>query len=479
MNANELKRLKEVEELAKGLEPTEEQLRTWLTNLGEYSVHFLQNIEKVKGYNSNFDPIERINTSTIQEEPAALADVLADYHETAATIGLNPASGRHLGYIPGGGIITGAIGDYIAALTNLYAGVYFASPGAVRIEHTMIEWLVQVFKMPKSTTGTLTSGGSLANLIALVCARDARNVRSKDFEKLVIYTSSQTHHCVDKAIRIAGLADAQQRQIPLDDNYRMFPKAFREIIEQDKQAGLIPFLLVASAGTTDTGAVDPLVDLSTLCKANNIWFHIDAAYGGFFQLTHSAKQTLTGIELADSLVVDPHKGLFLPYGIGAVLVKDGKQLHESNRYQANYMQDAETARSEWSPAELSPELTRHFRGLRMWLSLRVLGLAPFRAALEQKLLLAQYAYDHLREMEGIETGPPPQLSVVLFRYKADSDDADALNRANVKSIQQEGEVFISSTTIDGIVWLRFAILAFRTDLKVIDNALEVVKSRLD
>ena len=242
---------------------------------------------------------------------------------------------------------------------------------------------------------------------------------------------------------------------------------------------MIPFILVASAGTTDTGAVDPLPELATICQKNDIWFHVDAAYGGFFQLTESGREILKGIEQADSLVVDPHKGLFLPYGTGAVLIKDGEQLHESNRYQANYMQDAETARDEWSPAELSPELTRHFRGLRMWLSLRVLGVAPFRAALEQKLLLAKYAHFHLSQMDGIEIGPEPQLSVVLFRYKGKPEEVNALNRTKVKSIQEEGEVFISSTTIDGTVWLRFAILAFRTDRKVIDKALEVVKSRIN
>ena len=214
MEFNQLERLQEVEAQAAHLEPSEEQLRTWLSTVEQYSIQFLQNIEQAKGYISDFSPSEQIKASAIQEAPTPFADVVAEYHKSAAIVGLNPASGRHLGYIPGGGVITGAIGDYLAALTDLYAGIYFASPGAVRIENSMVEWMAQVFNMPSTTTGTLTSGGSLANLIALVCARDARKVKSKDFDKLVIYTSSQTHHCVDKAIRIAGLADAQQRQIP-------------------------------------------------------------------------------------------------------------------------------------------------------------------------------------------------------------------------------------------------------------------------
>ena len=188
--------------------------------------------------------------------------------------------------------------------------------------------------------------------------------------------------------------------VDLDDNYRIKADAVKKEIEKDKKDGRFPWLIIASAGTTDFGVIDPLDELSEIAKENKMWFHVDGAYGSFFVLSKTAKPRLKGIEKAYSLVLDPHKGLFLPYGLGVVLVKDKNKLNAAHYYTANYLQDAVAIEEEPSPADLSPELTKHFRGLRLWLPLMLHGVKPFRAGLEEKLLLTKYFYEELKKING-------------------------------------------------------------------------------
>jgi glutamate/tyrosine decarboxylase-like PLP-dependent enzyme len=250
--------------------------------------------------------------------------------------------------------------------------------------------------------------------------------------------------------------------------------ALERAIEADRVQGLSPFLVVASAGTTDTGVVDPIEEIAEICDEENLWLHVDAAYGGFFLLCEEGKRALGRLDGSHSLVMDPHKTLFLPYGSGAVLVRDRARLLESHHYTASYMQDALRAKDELSPADLSPELTKHFRGLRLWLPLLLHGLAPFRAALEEKLLLARYFHERISELPGFEVGPPPDLSVVTFRYRPASGDADEFNRRLVEAIQRDGRVFLSSTVLDSRFTLRCAVVAFRVHLETIDLAVEIL-----
>jgi glutamate/tyrosine decarboxylase-like PLP-dependent enzyme len=237
---------------------------------------------------------------------------------------------------------------------------------------------------------------------------------------------------------------------------------------------MVPLIVIASAGTTDVGAIDPLVEIGAIATSHGLWYHIDAAYGGFFILTDEGKEKLRGLELADSIIIDPHKGLFLPYGLGVVLVKDVEDLKRSYSFTANYMQDAFTAPDELSPAELSPELTKHFRGLRLWLPLKLHGLAPFRACLEEKLLLAKYFYAEVQKL-GFESDLEPELSVVIYRYVPETGDPDEFNRRLLKRVIDDGRIFLSSTVLNGKFTLRFACLAFRTHLKTVDTLLEILR----
>ncbi len=467
--------LLELEKTARRLEPSAGERHAAREAVLAYAEEFLERIESVKAYDNGAGKGEGLIESPITEDGVGIEELVEMVRRNVDTPGLNPASGGHLGYIPGGGIYYSALGDYLADVSNRYAGVFYASPGAVRMENMLIRWMCDLVGYPAEASGNLTTSGSLANMIAIVVARDAKHIGSAAVPRSVIYLSKQTHHSIDKAIRVAGLGECIIRYIDLDERFRMVPEDLADKIAADKTAGLTPFLVVASAGTTDVGAIDPLARIGAIASENGLWYHIDAAYGGFFALTEEGKSKLRGLELADSLIIDPHKGLFIPYGLGVVLVKNVRDLQRSFSFNAHYMQDAFSAPDELSPAELSPELTKHFRGLRLWLPLKLHGVAPFRACLEEKLMLAKYFHGEVQKI-GFESDLEPELSVVTFRYVPPSGDRDAFNRRLLEHVIDDGRIFLSSTMLNGKFTFRFACLSFRTHLNTVDTLLEILKT---
>ena len=385
--------------------------------------------------------------------------------------GIATTSPRFMGYIPGGGLFHSALGDMLAAASNKYSGFAPAAPGAVRIENACTAWLASVIGYPETSSGTLTSGGSLANLTAIVAARDARDADGGG----AVYLTRFAHHCVDKALHIAGRGAAPRRVIATDSSYRMSPDALEQALEEDRRNGVRPWLVVASAGTVDTGAVDPLPVIAEHCRRHAAWFHVDGAYGGLFALCDEGRARLQGIDQADSVALDPHKTLFLPYGTGAVLVRDGTKLSAAFSASADYIRPFSETDVGPSPADLSPELTRHFRAMRLWLPLQIAGVGAFRAAQAEKLALARYFHARLAEIDGFDAGPEPQLSVVAFRYLPKSGDIDQFNERLIRHIQEEGRVMLSGTRIDGSFFLRCAILCFRTHLEHVEEAIAAVR----
>jgi glutamate/tyrosine decarboxylase-like PLP-dependent enzyme len=470
--------IKELEQQARQLETTTEERNHLFDKAHQYGEDFLNALPEKAAYVNSDSMGKGVYELPFDEKPKEFDRLLKVLKSEVDRPGLNPASGKHAGYIPGGGLYPSAIADYLAAVTNRYTGVFFSSPGAVRIENMCIRWMNDLIGYPEGATGNLTSGGSIANLIALVVARDNSAIKAEDFNRAVIYTTRQVHHCVVKAIKFAGLGEATLRTIAMDDHYCMEADALEEQIQSDKEEGLLPLTIFASAGTTDLGAVDPLDKIGDIAGRHDLWFHVDAAYGGFFLLTNHGKAVMKGIEKSDSATIDPHKGLFLPYGSGALLVKDGEKLYDSQHMSANYLQDTYKATEEASPADLSPELSKHFRGLRMWLPLQLFGVQPFRAALDEKLLLTRYFFDEIQQVDGIEVGPKPELSVAFFRYVPKSGDADMFNKNLADAIHNDGRVFLSSTHINGTVFLRLAVLNFRTHLEEVDLILSVLKEKI-
>lgn len=400
-------------------------------------------------------------------DPTVVLDYIA---ECVDRPGFATTSPRFMAYIPGGAVPYSAFGDLLAAASNKYSGFASASPGAVRIENACAAWLASVIGFPQDSAGTLTSGGSIANLTAIVTAREARDADGGG----AVYVTRFAHYCIDKALHIAGRGRSPKRVIATGEHYRMSVEALEQALEEDRRSGIRPWLVVASAGTVDTGAIDPLPEIVELCRRYGAWLHVDGAYGGLFALCEEGRALLRGIEQADSVALDPHKTLFLPYGTGAVVVRDGRLLQDAFSASGEYIRPLGESEVGPSPADLSPELTRHFRALRLWLPLQIAGIAAFRAAQAEKLALARYFHARLSEIDGWDPGPPPNLSVVAFRYLPKSGDVDEFNEQLIRHIQQEGRVMLSGTRIDGSFRLRCAILCFRTHLEHVDDAIDAL-----
>ncbi|MBF8149398.1 aminotransferase class V-fold PLP-dependent enzyme [Winogradskyella sp. F6397] len=474
-----INKIKELEKLSRLLDPKESIREQWNAEVLEYSNTFINNLDTSKAFIQSKENGKAIYNLDIEEQAVELTSLLDSTTKNIDGVGINPASGGHMGYIPGGGLYPSALGDYMAAISNRYAGVFYAAPGAVRLENMIIKWMCRLMGYPTTAFGNLTSGGSIANLMALVTAREAYNLKARDFEKSVIYLTKQAHHSILKAIRISGLSEAQLRYIPLDNNLKLSAEHLETAIIEDKEKGLIPFYINASFGTTNTGTIDPLEAIAEIAKKHKLWFHVDGAYGGFFKLVKKLDSKFKGITEADSITLDPHKTLFLPYGTGAVLIKDKENLLKAYHCLADYMQDTVGKEDEISPADISAEQTKHFRGMRMWLPLKLFGLKPFRAALEEKLNLTTYFYDEIQKLPGFEVGPEPELSVAIFRYVPKDGDANVFNRELIEAIQTDGRIFLSSTNINNVFWIRIAIVQFRTHLEQIDLLLDIIKKYID
>jgi aromatic-L-amino-acid/L-tryptophan decarboxylase len=470
-------RIRRLELEARLLDPGAEERVLLRDKVVAYADRFLERIDEMPAFVMSEGEDSVLYDSPISEGSTAPDEVLELLDRGVIQSGVNVGSGGHLAYIPGSNLYASALADYLAAVTNRYAGLQFASPGAVHMERILLKWMADLLGYPAASAGDLTSGGSIANLVGIVTAREAHDLKARDFPRAVVYLSEQTHHAIAKALRIAGLEEAVKRFVPLDRRHRMRPEELEASVEDDVKAGLYPWLIAATAGTTDVGAVDPLDDLADIAHRNGLWLHVDGAYGATFVLTEQGKRILSGIERSDSVVLDPHKGLFLPFGSGAVLVREGRHLLDAHHYDASYLQDKDALASgdEVSPADLSPELSRHFRALRLWLPLKLAGVAPFRAALEEKLLLARYFHERMRLEDGFEVGPAPDLSIVAVRYVPTRGDPDAFNRKLINAVQRDGRVFLSSTQIDGKFTLRVAILSLRTHLDTIEQTIEILR----
>ncbi|MFT7460769.1 MAG: aromatic-L-amino-acid decarboxylase, partial [Planctomycetota bacterium] len=408
--------IKKYEEQSQSIEPEAGQRRELLEKVNHYTEGFLDSIHARNAYVKEGLDGKGIRDALIEEEGVDMDSILKLYKDNVEQQGINTVSGKFMGYIAPCSMFYSALGDYIAAITDPFSVDYMSSPGAVRMEKMLLDWMAGLVGYPSGALGNLASGGSMATLICIVTARETHGIKAKDFDKSVVYATKLTHHCVRKGLHVAGMGECVIRYVPTDDAYRMRPDALAECIENDKQQGLQPWMVVASAGTTDLGSVDPFNAIADVASKHKLWFHIDGAYGGFFILSDLVKDKFKGVERSDSIVMNPHKTLYTPFGLGAAIIKKGDLLYKAHHYTASYLQDNALEQDEVSPSNLGPELTRHFRALRLWLPLKLIGIAPFRAALSEKILLTRYAYERMRDQDGFEMGPYPELSTFAFRY---------------------------------------------------------------
>lgn len=451
------------------LEPAVQEMRAMLASVGAFSETFIGGLADAPA-SGPVDPAlhERIR-NTIGERPESLDGALEIIREATGE-GFNTTSGGFMAYIPGGGLYAAAVADYLACVVNRYVGIAPPAPAMVEIEWRAVRWLCDLFAFPAEARGVLTSGGSMANFSAIVAARHASVTGDRNAR---VYATDQVHHSVLKAVRLAGLPADAVRVVNRDATLRMEPEALAKAIAEDRDAGRQPCVVVASAGTTNTGTIDPLPELAETARSNEVWLHVDAAYGGFFHLTERGREAFRGIERADSITLDPHKGMFLPYGTGALIARDGEALRAAHTATADYLQDL-AGEKEFLPnfGEYSPEFTRDFRGLRVWLPLVVHGVAAFRDALDEKLDLAARLHDSLAAIPQLELPWPPGLTVVPFRVRGDDNDP---TRGLLERINATRRVFFSSTTIDGRVYIRPCIVVHRTHEDRIDEAAEIIR----
>ncbi|MFG2795085.1 pyridoxal phosphate-dependent decarboxylase family protein, partial [Streptomyces sp. NPDC048419] len=295
-----------------------------------------------------------------------------------------------------------------------------------------------------------------------------------------VYTTAFAHHSVAKAARLAGIRAAHIRTVPCTGELKIDIEAAAAMISADRRNGLRPFLIVGTAGTTDTGTIDPLVEMADLAQRERMWMHVDAAYGGFFRLTERGRDRLAGTERADSITLDPHKTLFLPFGTGALVVRDSSKLYAAHEGTGDYLQDTELTDGLPDFAHMGPELSREVRGLRAWLPLHLHGVSAFREALNEKLDLTQLVYETLTSIPELEVPQAPDLSTVIFRFRAlntstaAADEADRKTRLLLDRINSYGSVLLSSTVVNNRQTIRVCVVAHRTHHAHVAKALEII-----
>ena len=408
------------------------------------------------------------------ERGAAIDELLDPLFREWIPRSFNTAGPGYLAYIPGGGVFTAALADLIADATNRFTGIWRAAPALVQLEANVLDWFRDWMGFPPGTRGLFTTGGSMANLSAIVCAREKQ--LGAELRSGVLYTSTQAHASVTKSARLAGVLPDRVRTISVDKHFRMRVDVLKAAIDADRSAGLSPFLVVSTAGTTNTGAVDPLDAIALLCKEERLWHHVDGAYGAFFHAVEPLRGLLSGLARADSLTLDPHKGLFLPYGTGALLVRDGADLRAVYGGTAAYLPPAADLEF-YDPAQHGPELSRGFPGLRVWLTIKTYGAAKIKAAIAEKRALAVLAAERLAAVPGIRMLAPPQLSLFAFRVEPPGSSpaaADEATRRLLARVNDRGRVMMTGCTIDERFLARVCVLSFRTRGADVETAVEQI-----
>ncbi len=463
------------------LEPTADALRALAARVLDAAVASVGGLDASAA--SRNAPGPELLAAVAAPPPEAPGDIepLLDLLRRAADESYQTAGPGYLAYIPGGGIVTSALAGFLGTVMNRYTGKVSTAPALVALEQSVLRWLCDLFAFPPGAQALLTSGGSASNLVALVAARTCHAAGQTD--RATVYVGEHAHGSIAKAARTAGLARAHVRTVRSTPEQRLDVDHLRELLAADRAAGLVPVCVCAAAGTTNTGTIDDLPAVAAVAREAGAWFHIDGAYGGLFQLTSRGRERLAGIDLADSITLDPHKSLFVPFGTGAVVVRDREALRHAFAEDADYMQDlddglgddADDGESESDALPdfdaLSPELTREFRGLRLWLPLHLHGVAAFRDQLDEKLNLAAEAYAALRADARLDVPMAPDLTVVVFRLR-DADDAAQLRFLD--RINRTQRVLLSSTRLDGAVWLRIAILSVRTHADRVRESVEII-----
>ena len=388
-----------------------------------------------------------------------------------------PASPRFFGYVFGSGEPVGALGEFAASVLHQNAAAWRSAPAAITIERTVIRWLASAVGCA-GVSGSLTLGGSSANLMGLCMAREAKAPANQSGVRGgVIYCSMEAHMSIPKAAALLGLGHEAVRLIAVDEAFRMRTEDLHRAIEHDLQAGKLPIAVVASAGTTATGSIDPLNTIADICREFGLWLHIDGAYGALASL--AIPDEFTGLERADSLSLDPHKWLYQPTGCGCLLYRDSAAAQRAFSHSGEYARVLSDDPIEgFAFFEESMELSRPFRALKLWLSLRYYGLGAFKESIREDLRLAKVLADSIDAETRLERLAPVALSAVCFRYVG-SGDLDAINRSILSRVVRRGRVYISNAMISNKFSLRACIVNHRSTEEDVRSMISEVLAAAD
>ena len=473
------------------LDISPEELRELSSRVNELVLEYFSEVSDLPVFPQTFagDTLEQVG-ATLPVEGEPIEDLVNDCR-TIIKRSRHNGHPRFFGYVASPATPAGAFADLIASALNSNVTSWRSGPGATEIERTVVRWLGSLIGYDEDARGLLTSGGSMANMTALLIAQRAKTGREagrrglwQSEAPMTIYASEQVHMSIPKAADMLGFGRDQVRLIECDDQFRLDVKHLRERINADIKAGTKPFCIVGSAGTTNTGAVDPLAEIADVAKEFGLWFHVDGAYGAPAALDESKRALFVGLERADSISLDPHKWLYVPLDCGCLLFRDETKARvafgdEDADYIKVLEQDADESFAFWN---YGPELSRRFRALKIWLTLRYYGARRIAAAITEDNVLAGYLAELVEQAEDFELLAKPQLSICCFRYLppgvTSQEKENELNRRNEKimyAVQRGGRAYLSSATIHGKFALRACITNFRTTRVDIEETLQIIR----
>ena len=463
------------------LEMTPEQFR----ELGYQAVDMIAaNLDRIQ---KRLEPARRAVPAELREEllhqplPQHGSDPreLLDYFEkNIQPYPLGHINPRFFAWVNSPAAPISVLGEFLAASMN--SSTAGGDQASVYIEHAVLDWLKEIMGFPLSSGGILVSGGSMASTVGLAVMRNVKagtgDVRARGLQAesapMVVYTSTEGHSCIQKAVELLGLGTDNLRRIPVDADYRMDMAQLARQIQADRELGLRPVCVAASAGTVNSGAIDPLDAIADLCQAEDLWFHVDGAYGGIGILSEQSGHLYKGIERADSLGIDPHKWMYMPVECGCALVKDRQAMRDTFSAVAPYLRD--DRQMPWF-SEFGPQQSRAFRALKLWLGIKQIGVEGYRYLISRDIQLARLLRQKILARPAFELLSDGPISVTCFRYHpADVADLDALNRSVMDIVQRNGDVYMTSTQLNGVFTLRANIINFRTSEADLDFLLDAV-----
>lgn len=460
--------------------PDAEQMQQLIHTLADWVVqHYASLPDQPIGRTASRPAMEQLLREAPPEASQPVRTILAEFEERVAAHAFRVNHPRFFAFVPGAPSFLSILGDLLCAGTNFFASVWLEAAGPAQVELLVLDWFKEFLGYPMTAGGLLTSGGSEANLTALVTAREP--LTFTDRARAVLYVSDQRHWSIDRAAKVIGLHPSQVRPVPMTERFTLDVNALHTLAQLDRRAGRLPWAVVANAGATNTGAIDPLPALADWCRDQALWLHVDAAYGWPAVLTSDGRMQLAGIERADSITLDPHKWFGQTFEAGCLLVREGQRLPATFAHQPDYMQDVLPAADEVNFADHGIALTRRFRALKIWFSVKALGVGWFRSLIEHCCQLAAFVELLLRQTPGFEVVCPRQLSIVCFRYLppgwdpvARCAELDRLNLAIVEELGKTGRAFLSSTRLRGQVALRFCFVNWRTTARDVEATVQLL-----